>query len=361
MSRVCHIMSGDLWAGAEVMAYNLMKGLTLYPGLTLRAIVLNEGRLTEELRSLGIPVEVFDESRLSFRELITRIRDSVARTPPDIIHSHRHKENILAFVASIGSGTRLVSTYHGMPEHTGAGLKQRFLTGLNHFLLSRCFETTVVVSHDIQEALINAHGFSGEKVAVIHNGIDVSPLMAEREQDVPVIGSVGRLFPVKDYPLMVTVATKVCEKRANVRFELVGDGVEYDRISALVDAGGLTGRFALRGFIADTAAVYRDIDIYMNTSIHEGIPMSVLEAMASGSPVVAPKVGGLKEIITDGVDGFLVGSRSPDDFCDCCLRLLDDPPLLERMGKAARGKVEKQFSLRNMTEGYYRLYTRQSE
>jgi glycosyltransferase involved in cell wall biosynthesis len=100
---------------------------------------------------------------------------------------------------------------------------------------------------------------------------------------------------------------------------------------------------------------YAGIDIYLNTSLHEGIPMSVLEAMAHGLPVVAPAVGGIVEIIEDGVEGFLVEGRSPQAFAKKCI-LLQDGELRLKMGRAARARVEKAFSAQAMAQEYYRLY-----
>ena len=114
-------------------------------------------------------------------------------------------------------------------------------------------------------------------------------------------------------------------------------------------------RFFLKGHVEDVSAFYRGLDVYLNTSLHEGIPMSILEAMAHNLPVIAPAVGGLVEIIEDGVDGFLVASRDPEVFAEKCL-LLRDPELRLRMGRAARAKVERCFSADMMARSYLRLY-----
>jgi len=361
MIRVCHIISGDLWAGAEVMAFYLLKGLTKYRDLELSVIVLNERRFAEEIRGLGIPLEVVDESKMPFFKILLVVRKMLNCGSPDVIHSHRYKENILAYLVSRSKkGTKLIGTQHGMPEgYRGKrSLKNQLITNFNFYLLSRCFQNVVAVSNDIQETFLNQYGFSFKnKVRVIHNGIGIPEnILARREKDTFVIGSSGRLFPVKDYLLMIEVAREVSKKTGHIRFELAGDGPERVKIQDLIKKYRLDGRFMLRGFVSDISPFYRGLDLYLNTSVNEGIPISVLEAMAHGLPVIAPKVGGLAEIVTDSVDGFLVEGRNPKDFAEKCIQLFGDETLRKQMALAAREKVIREFSVDQMVGQYYRLY-----
>lgn len=357
MVKVCHIISGDLWAGAEVMACSLLKGLRGSAALELSVILLNEGRLAEEIKRLEIPVTICSEAENSFLPLYRLVRKEIGRLQPDIIHAHRYKENMLACLAARGRGIRLISTQHGMSEPTAElSLKNSLIARLNLTLLARCFEKVVAVSDDIRTAFLSRYGFDRSRVVTIHNGIEITAEVPDRGGTPLVIGSLGRLFPVKDYPLMLAVAKLVCAARVDVIFELSGDGVEKEKLIALIQDAGLDGRFLLQGFVADTAPVYRATDIYINTSVHEGIPMSVLEAMSWGIPVVAPRVGGFSEIITDGVEGFLIESRSPQDFAVKCLELCGNAVFCRQIGRAARDKVAGKFSLEAMSNSYLQLY-----
>lgn len=360
MVRVCHIISGDLWAGAEVMAYHLMKGLKAYDDLALSAILLNEGRLAEELHKLGIMVHLVDESKTSLFHILLGIRQILSKRPPDVIHSHRYKENILAYLISKSiHGPKLIGTQHGMPEVYGGetGLKHQLITKLNFFLLSRSFHQAVAVSRDMQNAFVKQYGFDKMKVSVIHNGIDVPKISTKRYNVCPfVIGSSGRLFSVKDYPFMVEIAKAIREKTSRVSFNLAGDGPERPKLHTLIQQYALNGIFVLKGHLKDMSAFYQGLDLYLNTSIHEGIPMSVLEAMAHGLPVIAPKVGGFPEIIDDGVDGYLLNERDPRDFAEKCLVLHENKEMWQQMSQAARQKVVREFSMENMARQYYNLY-----
>lgn len=359
MLRVCHILSGDLWAGAEVMAFNLLRSMGENPEVKVSALLLSEGRLAAELRGLGLDVQVVQEDRHSFPKLLQQSRLFLRERTPHIIHSHRYKENILAFLSTQGlPGVRLVATQHGLPEHPSGRQSWggRMVAGLNRFALARHFSRVIVVSENIRDYFVGDFGISPERIRVIHNGIQLPnrPLPRTSRPEL-LVGSAGRFFPVKDYALMVEVAHAAVKKSSAMSFELAGDGPERAALEQRVAELELRGAFRFRGHLEQVSAFYQGLDVYLNTSRHEGVPMSILEAMAHGVPVVAPAVGGIVEIIDDGVDGFLVEGRCPEDFAVKCL-CLQDPALRLRLGMAARQKIERLFSAQIMTESYLQLY-----
>lgn len=343
------------------MSCNLLKELNSYPDLNLSVILLNEGKLANELRDAGLSVRVFDETSCSFVKIVWMVRAFCKDTPQDIIHAHRYKENLIAFIAAgIFPKTRPLATLHGMPEvsEVGANLGQQLKIVLNFFILSRFFVKTVAVSHDIRDYLVHQYGFRKDSVVVIHNGVPLPKYPSADTDTSPyfTIGSSGRLFPVKDYPLMVEIAKIIATQAKDVRFELAGDGPDRDEIESWIRAQGLQGSFTLRGHVDDMEAFYHGLAVYLNTSLHEGIPMTILEAMALGVPVVAPDVGGIREIIDNGIQGFLVTGRNPNDFADKCLRLLSDRNLRDAMSLAARHKAAQDFSAEKMADSYRKLY-----
>ena len=360
--KICHLISGDLWAGAEVMAFHLLSGLKTQPGVDLFVILLNKGKLSGELENKGIPTCVLDEGKQSFLEIVRLAAKEIRRRAPHILHSHRYKENILSYLVSITlkEKTTLVSTQHGMPElhHARPSLLQRLKLHGNYRLLAYRFDKTVAVSSDIKESLIKNYGFQEDHLEIIRNGILVPELGCySRANEGFVVGSAGRFFPVKNYPFMVEVAKEVNAETDKIRFELAGEGPMLNDIQALIDQYGLKEFFKLRGFIHDMRAFYQGLDVYMNTSLHEGIPMSVLEAMAHGVPPIVPKVGGLEEIVTNGVNGYLVDPGNPRVFAERCLSLYKNETLRRNMARAAREKVIEKFSVGRMVKDYLDMYT----
>lgn len=361
--RVVHILSGDLWAGAEVMAVNLLKGLNASGYCHLVVVLLNEGRVAQTLRSDGLKVFVIPESNTSFAHILLSFRKIIKDFCPDIIHSHRYKENVISYLASgrwITGNARplLVSTQHGMPEGYGRkpSIKSRIISSINYFLLSRGFDQCVAVSEDLRANMIQHLGLRREKIPTIRNGIAIPESSATIGRKEFVVGSCGRFFSVKNFTLFVEIAAMLRSRLSEVRFVLAGDGPQREALSQLCRSHGLDGIFSMPGHVDDMASLYNGMDLFINTSLHEGIPMSVLEALGHGVPVLAPRVGGFPEIIDHGKDGFLIEGHDPGLFAGTCVEILTDRKLLFSMSSAARDKVKTKFSSARMADDYFHLY-----
>lgn len=360
--KVLLLASGDLWAGAEAVVYQLAVALRAKPTIQHTVVLLNHGRLETMCRQEGIVTHVIDETRLGFSSLLLKLITVCRCFRPDIIHAHRYKENLLAtLTATVCGQPKLITTVHGLSEEMDSSFKGTIKGALNHFLLRSVFDTTVAVSRDIAVSLEERYGVPANKLATIVNGIDVRNGTRAKKTargDMITIGSAGRLFPVKDYPLMVDIARLTYAKRANVHFVLAGDGPQKETILKRIRTYGLEDRFTLLGQVNDMSAFYAGLDIYINTSTHEGLPMTVLEAMARHMPVVAFDVGGLGEIVSHGHDGYLIKERDAGAFSRSLIELIDDVDRLDTFGKNARNTVHKEFSITRMTESYYGAYAR---
>jgi glycosyltransferase involved in cell wall biosynthesis len=342
------------------MAYHLVSGLALSSTCEVLAVLLNDGCVADRFRQSGVRVEILDETVSSFPGLLRGLRNILKTFRPDIIHSHRYKENLLAWLATkVSAKAYLVATQHGMPETYGKRQpnKSKVVSWANFSALSRGFARLVVVSRDMNDALAKA-GYDRHKLTVIHNGIELpsAPIIRGTDHSPRTIGSCGRLFPVKNFKLFVELAARVAVDCPAVRFELAGDGPEQEQLRDLCSKRGVEGHFRFLGHVEDMSSFFRRLDVYVSTSHHEGIPMSVLEAMGHGLPVIAPNVGGFPEIIEHGVDGLLIPEHDPELFAIACERLMSDSELLAAMSRAARKKAEIHFSMQRMTEDYIQLY-----
>jgi len=358
--RICHVISGDLWAGAEVMGLRLLTGLAGMKEVELSAILLNEGKLAWEIRTLGVPIDVVDEAQLNFFQIYKRFHENLRMFQPDIVHTHRLKENILGYLSSrkAGRGISLICTQHGLDEPR-LHWKWKLLSRANRYVLSGHFQNIVAVSEDIRITLSEKYGYPAEKIVVIHNGTETPEEIQSDGGIHPfTIGSAGRFFPVKDYPFLVEIAAEVNRYAKDIRFELAGEGPEIEIINDRIRRYGLQEVFHLRGFMENMSEFYTGLDLYINTSLHEGFPMSVLEAMSHGLPIVAPKEGGIKEAVGDGEQGFLVEGRDPKRYAQKCLAIYQDRNMRQRMGVASKEKVAREYSIKSMAEKYYELYVK---
>jgi L-malate glycosyltransferase len=361
---ILQIFSGDLWAGAEVMIYDLLRELHGYPGLHVIALSLNEGVLTERLRAAGVEVKVLPEAALSFPEIFAKALRFSRQRQVRLIHAHRCKENLLALLLARSLGLKsLVTTLHGLPEHAygkGNGRLRRLQTAIHFHLLRHHFAKTVAVSREIEARLHHELGFNPGRTAVIHNGIDSSRFAAAETRTDRTggfhVGSVGRLVPVKDYDFFLEVAAELKISLPDVRFSILGDGPLQEELQNKARARGLHDHLAFVPPVANPAGFYRSLDLYLNTSRHEGIPLSILEAMLCGVPVVARRVGGIPEIIANGSEGVLVGEREPQAFAAACLDLLSNRNRREELASRGCERVAEIFSVQQMVQKYRKLY-----
>jgi glycosyltransferase involved in cell wall biosynthesis len=357
--KVCQIVSADLWAGAEIMSYHLIRQLNNYPEIELLVILLNKGVLADRLQQYNINFIVISEENTSFLNLLIGIKKIVRDFCPHILHSHRYKENILAFLCSRGiTEIKLISTQHGYPEQFSGftNLRYKFLVGLNFFVLSRSFKYVVIVSSELKERILHRFKYKNDKLKVIHNGIEISDRLNKTSSNKIRIGSAGRFVPVKDFLLLVQIAAKVTKKNKNIYFSIIGDGPEKMKILNLINDLDLKSNFQVYSFSENIDKFYQELDIYLNTSVHEGIPLSILEAMSYAIAVIAPDVGGLGEIIENEKEGFLIAHRDASSFAEKCLLLSDNINLRIKIGESGREKVKSNFTNIKMAEKYYNLY-----
>ena len=334
--RVCHIASGDLWAGAEVQACTVIKELAKRNDIEVCAILMNEGRLAEELRSVPVPLRVIDERRNGFPELVKKATHWVERQQIQVLHSHRYKENLLAvLLAKTCSVPYVVRTQHGMPEPFSGvstlrqGIAQAIDWGVARLLTDRI----VAVTEELRDQL-GARLGSRERIVVIHNGLklgEVASTLSKSEAkarlgllpETPVIATVSRLVPIKRLDLFIKAASVTAQFEPASQFVIAGDGPERQSIQALIEKEGLVSKVLLLGQCQTIYDVIRAADVLVLTSDHEGLPMVLLEAMQLGTPIVARRVGGLPEVL-DPDCGVLVPSPDPNSIAQAILHLIHD-------------------------------------
>jgi glycosyltransferase involved in cell wall biosynthesis len=366
--RVCHVASGDLWAGAEVQMATLLRALARRSDLRLFAILFNEGRLAEEIRAAGVPVMVIPESRHSVLGIVARARDFTRRERIDILHAHGYKENfVAAWVSRLSDVAHVVRTQHGAPEpYTGWKRAKQVLTeALDRFTTRYVTDRVICVSRRLARRM--RHYAAPQQLVTVHNGIEVervhsplTPAEARRRLGLPetaeVVGTAGRLVPVKRLDIFLQAARWLANARPETHFVIAGSGPEEARLRGLANSLGLTERVVFPGYRNDVHDVLRAMDIFVISSDHEGLPMVLLEAMALGVPVVSRAVGGIPEVIEDGRSGLLVGTAEPEALAVRCAALLADAGERELIAARAATRVASEFSAQRTADEILRLY-----
>lgn len=365
---VCHVASGDLWAGAEAQLAALLHALARHQSLRVFVVLLNEGRLAEEARRSGAEVKVIAESAHTFFEILGEATTYILARGILILHSHRYKENLLA--ALLARRCRVpfvVRTEHGgqEPFQGLAQLKQRVLRRVDRLVRSYATDRVISVSAELQPQL--ARYVDPHRIVVIPNGVDtenvrsdLSALEARRRLNIPdhcpVLGYAGRLAPIKRLDIFLAAAQEIARRAPNARFVVVGDGSERPRLEKIARALGLEHLVLFLGHRDDIYDVLRAIDVFVLCSDHEGLPIVLLEALHMGIPVVARRVGGIAEVVQDGISGLLVDSADPRPLADACVRLVEDSNLRRDLARSGQSRVAERFSAERTAAGVTNLY-----
>jgi len=229
--------------------------------------------------------------------------------------------------------------------------------------LLRRFDAVVAVSDVIAEDARRA-GIPAAKITTINNGIDLvpfasaTPTLAEeiKKGDRLLIGTVGRLVSQKGMDYFLRAAREVLNEMPEALFAVVGDGPDREKLERLTQELGIERHVVFTGSRADMPHVYASFDVFVLASLDEGLPMAVLEALASNRAVVATQVGAVPKVIVSGQTGMLVKAADVPGLADAILVLLRNPELRARLGRNGSALVHKQFSSRVMSQEYLRLY-----
>src|SRR5581483_5478407 len=224
-------------------------------------------------------------------------------------------------------------------------------------LIGRLATAVVCVSEEERRVAIATGAARPGRAVVIHNAVDVASLPRRRERNGAVrLISVGRMRPPKDFVTLTRALAGL--PAASFHAQIVGDGPDRPALEAELAASTLNGELELTGERSDVPELLAESDAFVLSSRSEGLPLSVLEAMAVGLPVVATAVGGVPELVEDGLTGFLVPAGDEDAMRDRLAQLVADPDLRRSMGLAARARAERLFDLPAMRQAHVELYER---
>lgn len=371
--RVCHIMSADLWAGAEVQVATAASYLVERGDVKLTAVLLNEGPLACELRRLGVQVTVVDEHQNSAIRILTLLTRFLRDQDIEIVHTHRYKDSVLGTLAAKLAGVpHVIRTVHGLTEPmTGWNwAKFRAYEALDKGTL-RCFADVIVAVSKRMAETLRASGYRATMVTHIHNGVDLRRVGATRspeevrgelglDSQTLLIGTAGRLSPVKGHAGLLRAARFIFEKESHARLLIVGGGPLAEELRASAARLQIDDKCLFVGPRADVYDLISALDVFVLASLDEGIPMAILEAMALGAPVVATAVGGIPEVVQHRVTGLLVAPGDEQALADACLELAFNRDWAQTLCVRARRVVEEEFSHERNGQALLDIYRRVS-
>lgn len=358
-TRVLQVVLSLAPGGTERLVLELVH--RLHASMPMAVCCLDDaGAWGRDLRAEGIEVSELGRPQGFHPRLGREVARAARRHRATVIHAHHYSPFVYSALGRLWGGPPVVFTEHGRLSDAGPSAKRR----LANAVLSRGARRVFSVSRELGDHLV-AEGFPARRVEVIHNGISLGPVPSAADRagvraslgvadaDM-VVGTIARLDPVKDLGTLIA-ATRLIARRAPIRLVVIGDGSERMRLEAAARDAGIADRVSFLGHRDDARTWLAGFDVYANSSISEGISLTILEAMAAGLPVVATGVGGTPEVVDDTC-GRLVPARDGGALAAGLLELARSPETMRALGLAARARVEDHFTIERMVADYAAVY-----
>jgi len=350
---VIEVIYAPLVGGSETLAFSLCKQWKA-TGIPARICCLYEkqGALTAMFEEAGIAYDLLDIGGKSLLGRWFRVARYFARWRPRVVHAHHLGSLLNVLIPAYMTGCmNVVYTEHSSYRIAKTPWMRQVIPIISHFVKKVTCVSNVLVNYFAEEL-----GVPNNKLVTVYNGVDTTkfrPNIIPRPIGQKIkIGAVGRLVEEKDYPTFIKAISLLKERGLSFQAEIIGDGPLAPDLHNLANELHLNGMLLFRGHRQDIPDVLRDLDIYVLSSKSEGMPIAVLEAMATGLPVVATSVDAIPEVIQHNVNGILVETGNASALAEGIERLILDPALRQRLGSKALHDVRSIFSIEMTTQLY---------
>jgi glycosyltransferase involved in cell wall biosynthesis len=350
--KILHIDPERNWGGGEVQVVGLLAYLS-GRGHDNTLLAHPHGRLFEHCGDLNIArLPLFLRNDLDLRP-VASLRRLICEGNYDIVHLHTKRAHALSlWLPRQPHGPKYVVTRRmDYPERKG---------WYTRYLYNRRIDGIVAISQPILQLLVSA-GIDAKRIRLIHSGINSRPFESVASEipslgDVPVVGTVAVLEERKGHRFLLEAAARLKSQGYQIKYYLAGDGSLRGQLEEMVKRLKLTNEVKFYGFVSDTPAFLARIDLFVLPSLHEGLGVAALEAMAAGKAVVASRAGGLAELVLDPDTGLLVSPGDSEALADAIAKLVSDRSLARVMGNRGADRVRGHFTLEQMAlknEAYY--------
>ncbi len=363
MNKILHIIDTTGPGGAETVFIELLSNL---PADQYQPVVVIRGKgwVYEELCRRGFSPRILD-AKGSFnwrylKKLMRLIRDENI----DLIQSHLLGSNVYSAIAGLLTHTPVVATFHGQVD---IGLNER-LKGLKFAALNLGAKAIVAVSDNLRKDIISRTPLRVSKTTVVYNGIDVHAFQRPRSDDLRrrfgwcdddiIIGSLGNVRTAKGYDILLRAAALLKARSERYRFVIAGQGKTglYDDLMVLREELGVEDTVQFLGFNDDPAGFLSNLDLFLLSSTTEGFSIATIQAMVSGLPVIVTRSGGPQEIVTHGVDGWMVAPGDADAIAEAVDKLSQDEALRVKLSKQGKSRAMESFDMGAMLSAYDSIY-----
>jgi len=362
--RVLQLISSGGLYGMENMLLSFAHSLQKAGHEPVLGVFHNRHRshteIAEAAQHQGLKVKMIECQGKLDGGVVSGIQQYLKSERIELLHTHGYKSDVYGYIAARRLHIPVLTTQHSMEPLRS--LLMRFYRALDLRLI-RKFDKVIAVSETIAGAL-QRQGVPAEKITTIANGVRVSDFVKAQPNiraelgatGLQIIGLVGRLIPDKGGRDFLHAARELADEFPAALFVFVGEGPYRDALGELAQELGIEQRVVFAGMRRDMPAVYASLDMIVLPSLSEGLPMTILEAMAAKKPVIATKVGGIPSVVWHERTGLLVEPRDVTGLRNAMARLLGDPTLGRQLGECGHQLILQEFSAESAAQKYIALY-----
>jgi len=360
--KLTYIIDTLAVGGAEKLLLSTLKKLNKEKYDITVCTMMKENDLIEDFRKLGVKVVCLNMYNKRDIRGFFKLYRYFKSHKIEIVHTHLVEANIFGRYAALLAGVPIIiSTEHSVDDWKAnpQSIKSKLRLFFDKIAANHS-NGIIAVSDKIKKHIINYEKINPAKITVIKNGIEIekfdNSFNNSKKGNTIVLGSVGRLCKAKGYEYLLKAFIKVKEKISNTKLLIAGDGPLREQLEKLARNLHISTDVTFMGVLNNIPAFLNEIDIFVLSSVREGLPLSLLEAMAAEKPIIATAVGGIPEVIDNGSDGIIVTATNVDELKDAIISLLQDEDKRRAIGKNARNKVINYFSIESMVNELESFY-----
>lgn len=353
--KILQVIPYFCFGGAETMCENLTYALARQGHrVTVVSLYGEHTTISERMEAAGIRILYLDKKLGLDVSMVAKLYKIMKQEKPDAVHTHLDVIKYAVLAAKLAGVKRCVHTVHNVAEKEAEGRLQKLING---FYFRTGWSVPLALSPLVRQTVVDFYGLMPEKVPVIYNGVDLSRCLPKEDYSItegPRLLHIGRFNAQKNHRRVLDAFRLFCGKYPDARLDLLGDGELLEATKEYAKELSLEQNVRFAGSQSNVYPWLKGADLFLLPSDYEGMPMTIIEAMGSGLPIVATKVGGVPDMIAQEESGLLT-ELTAEAVCAACLRLAEREDLRARLGQKAR-EESRRFSAEFMAESYLEQY-----
>lgn len=352
--KIMQVIPYFCFGGAETMCETLTYELKKMGHEVCVVCLLPERTpISRRMEEAGVRIVYLDKKLGLDLSMIPKLTRLMAAEKPDVVHTHLNVIKYAALAAKLANVPRCVHTVHNVAEEEAEGRVQKIT---NRFYFRSGWSVPVALSPKVHQSIVDFYGIPEEKVPTICNGVDLSRCQPKEAYNAEALSllHIGRFNEQKNHEGLLKAFAKIKQQLPDCRLDLIGDGELRQAVESQAEDLNLAESIRFLGTQSDVYPFLQAADIFLLPSKYEGMPMTIIEAMGMGLPIVATAVGGVPDMLKQEESGLLTAC-DPDAVAEAVIRLARDPQLREHLGRNAK-QESRRFSAEHMAACYCAVY-----